>query len=100
MISLQEVVRGENGRALHYEHLVVRSGSYKHRSAHSGIRKLQIQVFSRESFQENPIGQTQDIHNKGPRQIGKTTFLKLYIRKPLKDGVKPSNIFHVRCGER
>ena len=34
---------------------------------------------------------------RGPRQIGKTTFLKLYIKKLIKNGVKPSNIFFFTC---
>ena len=34
---------------------------------------------------------------RGPRQIGKTTFLKLYIKKLVENGVKPTNIFFFTC---
>jgi hypothetical protein len=34
---------------------------------------------------------------RGPRQIGKTTFLKLYIRELVKRGVNPSNICFFTC---
>ena len=34
---------------------------------------------------------------RGPRQIGKTTFLKLYIEDLLERGVKPSNIMFFLC---
>jgi len=34
---------------------------------------------------------------RGPRQIGKTTFLKLYIRNLIENGVNPTRIFFLTC---
>ncbi|AEC51962.1 hypothetical protein PNA2_1045 [Pyrococcus sp. NA2] len=33
----------------------------------------------------------------GPRQVGKTTLLKLIIKRPLDEGINPKAIFYVRC---
>lgn len=35
----------------------------------------------------------------GPRQVGKTTFLKLLVKKLLNSGVKEESIFYFRCDE-
>ena len=34
---------------------------------------------------------------RGPRQVGKTTFLKLYIRNLLESGTRPTDIFFFTC---
>lgn len=34
---------------------------------------------------------------RGPRQVGKTTFLKLYMRQLIENGVDPSRIFFLTC---
>ncbi|MDI6850738.1 MAG: ATP-binding protein [bacterium] len=34
---------------------------------------------------------------RGPRQVGKTTFLKLYIKELLENGVNPTSIFYLTC---
>nr|WP_233185626.1 AAA family ATPase [Thermotoga sp. SG1] len=55
--------------------------------------KYYPEKFFREILEEKPGIYT----IRGPRQIGKTTFLKLYIKKLIEDGVKPSNIFFFTC---
>ena len=48
-------------------------------------------------FKEIPEGKPGIYTIRGPRQIGKTTFLKLYVKKLIEDGVRPSNIFFFTC---
>ncbi|WP_052295949.1 ATP-binding protein [Pseudothermotoga thermarum] len=36
---------------------------------------------------------------RGPRQVGKTTFLKLYIKKLLESGIPPSRILFLTCDD-
>lgn len=34
---------------------------------------------------------------RGPRQVGKTTFLKLYIKNLIEEGINPTGIFYLNC---
>ncbi|AAD35701.1 conserved hypothetical protein [Thermotoga maritima MSB8] len=56
-----------------------------------------FKYFPENLFKKIPLNKPGIYTIRGPRQVGKTTFLKLYIRKLLRDGVKPSNIFFFTC---
>jgi len=63
----------------------------------STFESCRFKYFPESLFKKIPSSKPGIYTIRGPRQIGKTTFLKLYIRKLLNDGVKPSNIFFFTC---
>lgn len=63
----------------------------------SAFEKSTFRYCPEKFFREIPKGKPGIYTIRGPRQIGKTTFLKLYIKKLIEDGVKPSNIFFFMC---
>ncbi|MDN5338365.1 MAG: uncharacterized protein PWQ20_1435 [Thermotogaceae bacterium] len=61
------------------------------------FEKSTFRYYPEKFFREIPKEKTGIYTIRGPRQIGKTTFLKLYIKKLIEDGVNPSNIFFFTC---
>ncbi|RKX50146.1 MAG: ATP-binding protein, partial [Thermotogae bacterium] len=61
------------------------------------FEKSTFRYYPEKFFREIPKEKPGIYTIRGPRQIGKTTFLKLYIKKLIEDGVKPSNILFFTC---
>jgi len=61
------------------------------------FEKSTFRYYPEKFFREIPKEKPGIYTIRGPRQIGKTTFLKLYIKKLIEDDVKPSNIFFLTC---
>lgn len=61
------------------------------------FEKSTFRYYPEKFFREIPEDKPGIYTIRGPRQIGKTTFLKLYIKRLIEDGVKPSNIFFFTC---
>ena len=61
------------------------------------FEKSTFRYYPEKFFREIPKEKPGIYTIRGPRQIGKTTFLKLYIKKLIEDGVKPSNTLFFTC---
>jgi len=61
------------------------------------FEKSTFKYYPEKLFREIPSNKPGIYTIRGPRQIGKTTFLKLYIKRLIESGTKPSNIFFFTC---
>ncbi len=59
--------------------------------------KSTFKYFPKKLFEQIPSDSSGIYTLRGPRQIGKTTFLKLYIKSLLSKGTSPSKIFFLTC---
>ena len=61
------------------------------------FEKSVFRYYPKKLFKEIPSDKPGIYTLRGPRQVGKTTFLKLYAKRLIEEGVEPSRIFFLTC---